>query len=310
MIKETPTTYHDYYKSMIDRTSRKKDEALKVLDNLRASEFSLYERIKGDTEGYKALGIYLSSYKEFEENKYINGKFYREINSKLIKGDEILTTLKARILSLVKSQKQIYELEKQIQYYDILLNISLKEYAKIIEKFYTEVHKQLILEGKGYAFEGRLGWICINRCHLVNKAPKLNSMATKKRKEQLLAEGKRLFNKEEAEWCQANGIEYDGVDYRVWLDSEYCYEIPLIGCTLENGRKYKFTTTDYRNYKLRGKTNEQLIEECDNDIDKICELKVDMRTKLNLCVKADNGLYLKYIRNEGQKPLKDGKTHR
>ena len=310
MIKETPTTYHDYYKSMRDRISRKKDEAQKVLDERRVSEFGLYNRIKEDTEGIAALGIYLSNYKEFEENKYIDGKFYRDVNSKLVTGTEWLTTRKVNLLSLVKLQKEIYELEKQIKYYDVLLNVSIKEYVNIIEKFYTEVHKQLILEGKGYAFEGRLGWICINRCHLVNKAPKLNSMATKKKKEQLLAEGKRLFNKEEAEWCKANGIEYDGVDYRVWLDSEYCYEIPLIGCTLTDGRKYKFTTTDYRNYKLRGKTNEQLIEECDNDVSKICDLKVDMRTKLNLCVKVDNGLYLKYIRNEGQKPLKDGKAHR
>lgn len=312
MIKDTPTTYHDYYKSMKDRTSRKKDEAQNVLDDLRTKEFGLYNKVKEDTEGVAALGIYLSNYKEFEENKYIDGKFYKDVNSKLIKGSDNvwLTTRKVNLLSLVKTQKEIYELENQIKYYDILLNLSLKEYSKIVEKFYTEVHKKLILEGNGYVFEGKLGWICVNRCHLVNKAPKLNSMATKKRKEQLLSEGKRLYNKEEAEWCEANGIKYDGVDYRVWLDSEYCYEIPLIGCKLENGTKFKFTTSDYRNYKLRGKSNEQLIEECNNNPSEICDLKVDVRTKLNMCLKADNGLYLKYIRNEGQKSLSYGKTDR
>ena len=204
MIKDTPTTYHDYYKSMKDRTSRKKDEAQNVLDDLRTKEFGLYNKVKEDTEGVAALGIYLSNYKEFEENKYIDGKFYKDVNSKLIKGSDNvwLTTRKVNLLSLVKTQKEIYELENQIKYYDVLLNISLKEYSKIVEKFYTEVHKKLILEGNGYAFEGKLGWICVNRCHLVNKAPKLNSMATKKRKEHLLPEVKQYTIKK-----KLNGVK-------------------------------------------------------------------------------------------------------
>ena len=46
MIKDTPTTYHDYYKSMKDRTSRKKDEAQNVLDDVRTKEFGLYNKVK------------------------------------------------------------------------------------------------------------------------------------------------------------------------------------------------------------------------------------------------------------------------
>ena len=109
------------------------------------------------------------------------------------------------------------------------------------------------------------------------------------------------YNKEEAEWCKRNNIEYDGVEFRVFKDNEYCYEFPLINCRIPNGRKYKLTVTDYRATSVRGKTNEQLIEEYKRDKNKICELPVDVKTKLSMCNEVDKTLYLNFIRNENQK---------
>ena len=49
---------------------------------------------------------------------------------------------------------------------------------------------------------------------------------------------------------------------------------------------------------------------CNGDINKICELPLDLKTKVTLCDKADKILYTKFIRNENQKPITFVKTNR
>ena len=66
----------------------------------------------------------------------------------------------------------------------------------------------------------------------------------------------------------------------------------------------EFTPQDYRSIELRGKSNKQLIEECDNNLEKICELPIDMKCKLHMCVEVDKMLYTNFIRNEGQTSYK------
>ena len=145
---------------------------------------------------------------------------------------------------------------------------------------------------------------------ITKSKPKLNYSATKKKKEELIKEGKRIYNDIERKWCQSNGIEYKAEDYRVFMKKEYCYEIPLIGCKLPDGSKYKLTISDYRHNSMRNKSNEDLIKECNNDINKICELPIDLKTKLTLCDTVDKTLYIKFIRNETQQPSTTPKTCR
>ena len=57
-------------------------------------------------------------------------------------------------------------------------------------------------------------------------------------------------------------------------------------------------------------TNDELIELCNRDIKKICELSVDLKTKVTLCDKVNKILYTKFIRNENQKPFTFTKTNR
>ena len=49
---------------------------------------------------------------------------------------------------------------------------------------------------------------------------------------------------------------------------------------------------------------------CNGDTKKICELPLDLKTKVTLCDKADKILYTKFIRNEAQKPITFSKTNR
>ena len=125
----------------------------------------------------------------------------------------------------------------------------------------------------------------------------------------MLSEGKRLWNKDEADYAKVVGADYNGVDYRVFLNKDVCYEIPLINCRINGREKYRLTPTFARRH-IKGKTNEQLIAECNNDLNKICELPVDIMFKLKLCLETDNILYLNFIRNEAQQSAHTPKANR
>ena len=70
----------------------------------------------------------------------------------------------------------------------------------------------------------------------------------------------------------------------------------------------QYTPQDYRAVELRGKSNKQRIEECDNNPEKICELPIDMKSKIHMCVEVDKMLYTNFIRNEGQTSYKYSET--
>ena len=62
----------------------------------------------------------------------------------------------------------------------------------------------------------------------------------------------------------------------------------------------KLTSADYIGKSLRGKTYDEMIAECNNDVNKIVKLNVDIKKKLAMCLRANPLLYTKYIRNENQ----------
>lgn len=312
-IKEIPTNYRVYYKSMRNAYTQIRDEALSNLNKLEESEFNIYKTVDDNVESYKnEFNIDLYQYEEYKNNNYIDGTFLKTAKGAFInrKNNYTLVTDLFNLYNLAKKQKEIYDVKNDIELYDKILSLKLKDYNNILKVFYSKVHERMILKGEGYVFENQIGWTCINRCHIEKSSPHINFIATQKRREQLKAEGKRIYNKEEAAWCKANGIEYDAVDPRVYLNDEYCYEIPLLGCKLPNGYKYKLDITDYRNRSLRGKTNKELLLECNNDVESICNLPVDLRTKLNMCVEVDKTLYTNFIRNENQKPINTSKAGR
>lgn len=303
-IQETPINIKTYYKIMRDRSSKELVEAREDKNELEIKNRKLHDKLEENAYVYiQMFGITLKDYPEFVENKYIDGTLYKNAKGLFMnrQGDYKIVADLYDIFTYGNTQNNIHELELKIKHLEKLVNLTLKEYTEILRVYYTEVHKKLILEGKGYAFTGRLGWTCVNRVILVRPKKHIDYAATRRREQELKAQGKRIYNKEEAEWCKNNGIEYVAEDKRVFQDNEYCYEIPLIDNHIKGD--LKLTIADYRHTKLRGKTNEQLIEECDNDVNKIVNLPVDVKTKLTLCDKVDKILYTKFIRNETQKPF-------
>lgn len=304
-VKEIPVNMRTYYKSMIAAYTQLKADAVSAKEELTTATKELWQSIYDRKDIYeKQFGVSLLNYEEFASNKYIDGVFVRLSKGMFInrKNDYLLVADLFDLFTLAKNQKKVYDLEQDITFYNKLLSLNLKQYTEILRVFYTEVHKHMILKGEGYVFEDMIGWTCINRCHIEKQKPMLDFDATRKRKAELEAKGVRIYNKEEAEWCKANGLPYEAVDARVFKHDEYCYEIPLLGCKLPNGTKYKLETADYRNREVRGMHNTDLIEYAHNNTEEICGLPLDLRTKLNLCNTVDKMLYLNFIRNENQKP--------
>lgn len=310
--KEIPINIKQYYKSMKDQNEEKLQKLTVELEGLITKCNDVYEKVKSNIDTYKNnTNVDILQYEEFANNTYKDGKFAKVAKGLFINRNnnyELVSDL-YDLFNLSNLQKQIYDKNKEIEFCNKLAKLNIREYTRILNVYYTTVHKKMILDGNGYAFGNNIGWTCINRCTIKKHKNRIDYAATKKREAELKAAGKRIYNKEEAEWCAKNGIEYKAEDKRVFQNIEHWYEVPLIGCKLPNGTKLKFDMIDYRHASIRGKSNDQLLEECNGDKNKICELKVDLKTKLTLCEKADKILYTKFIRNEDQKPAASTKAY-
>lgn len=302
-IKEIPTNFRVYFTSLKNTFTQKKESTELKLFIYINQKNKLHKEIVDEYGTGKQYKIDLYKYTEFECNKYIDGTFYKVAKGYFIdkKDDYKFVPFKYNVYKLASLQKDIYDLQNTIEQCNKVLNVTLTKYTDLLKVFYNKVHEEMICNGRGISF-GKIGWTCINRCKVVNPKPKIDYQKTKENKAKLLAEGKTIYNKQDAEWCKANGIKYDGVDGRVFRNEDYVYEIPLLHCLLPNGNKHKLTISNYYGRSVRGKSNKELIELCNYDKQKICNLDLDLRAKLELCLTIDKILYSKFIRNENQQP--------
>ena len=310
-IKEVAVSYRSYYKTMRNSIRPKYEKAVANYEQKLVDEKAFYNSIKLRIETYKTVyKIDLMQIPEFVENKYIDGLFYDNAKELFLnrKKAYIATNPTYNLYKLARLQKELHELKHQIDIWEKMLDLTMEEYRSVLKAFYDEVHKKMIIDGCGYAFEQPLGWVCINRCKIITNRKKLDWQGTKRNKEKLLAEGKRLWNKEEAEYAALIGADYNGVDYRVYLDAEYVYEFPVIGCRLTRD-SYRFYIPQSSRHS-REHTEEEFIELCNKDKEKICELNTDLKYKLKLCLKVDDLLYLNFIRNEAQQSAHTPKANR
>lgn len=312
-IKDKPISVQEYYKKMREDNLRKREDYNQLKQELIDKINNLYVEIDKSKDVYlKEFNLDLDKCNEYKTNQYIDGKFLKVAKGAYMnRGNNYeLVSILYDLYRLAKLQLDVYNLYKAIELNEKTLALSLKQYTEIIKTFYTEVHSQMILNGYGYVFEGVIGWICINRCKLGKTKPRIDYKATKLKEAELKANGARIYDKTEAEWCAKRGIEYKAEDKRVFQNLEYVYEVPLISCRLPNATKLKLEMSDYRYHRLRGLTNDDLIKSCNSDTKKICKLPVDLKTKLTMCDKVDKILYTKFIRNENQESIAAGAVNR
>lgn len=178
-------------------------------------------------------------------------------------------------------------------------NLKFTEYRDIVRKYFLKVHK-CILEGMGYDFGCGIGVLTINRWKIVDTKKKLDHHATNKRKKELLAQGVKLYDKLEAEWYKERNIPYDGVDYRVFINSDYLYEFRFYNTKIFTGTKLNYKHAEYVNSKLKGMTHKEIADTYCKSLEDIYNLPVDIRVKLNILLYLYPNKYLIFIRNVEQ----------
>lgn len=311
--KDVSASFRVYYKScMTTYANRKKEVETRIaeletqLDELRDSIIQSYNE---DKDLYKC-DIY--SFKEFVENRYIDGKFLRTAKGIFANKDENYELVGSAfdLFTLAKLQKEYKDCNTELQLYDKVLNLKLKDYLNLLRTFYFKVHEKIILEGAGYTLEHGLGTIIINRAKNENKAKVVDYWESRKRKAELLANGVQIANDAEKEWCKAHGVEYTGVDYKVYRCDDYIYEMVLLYPVSEDKNYIQFVPANQVGRTVRHLDDDGIIELCNGDIKKICQLDLGIKHKLRICLKVDKTLYSKYIRNENQKSLKITKADR
>lgn len=311
-IVEKATTVKDYYRNLKEDYNKKLEDTIKDLEVAEKTNVKTYKELNSCLDFIKReFKVNLKSFDEFNSNSYIDGsllkfaiKFNRNANKDVERRYAII------ILRYAQSVENIHNFNHDIEKYKKILSLSYSEYTKYIKTYYYEVQRQMIVNGYAYKFHGSIGTICINRCKNLKRIPIINTKATNENKERLKREGKELYDEKKAAWCKDHGIEYHGVEYRVFSRHDYLYEFALIWSGLPNPFRHKFEPIDYWGAKLRGKHKEDFIKEADGNLNYICGLDITFRTKVTICNEIDETLYLNFIRNENQTPITASKNHR
>lgn len=190
--------------------------------------------------------------------------------------------------------KNINETEKQLTIATKKKELGFADYRYIVFKYYSKVHK-FLLQGKAYRYNNGIGTLYIDRTQVKGEGNKIDFHKTKLRKEQLLKEGVKLYNKEDEIKAMFLGIPYDGVDYRVWLRAPAFYSLKFIHSKFFK-KEYDFHPISYIHQKYRGYNQDQLaLKVCENNED-IYNLQIDLRTKISIYLKRNPERYVDFDR--------------
>lgn len=225
---------------------------------------------------YIKLGEQLN--KEFRKNDNSNRQ---ELLILLIKYCSIITNIKDTIAALnIANKKQ---------------NLSFSDYRQYVVTYYAKVHK-FLLQGKAYRYNAGIGTFYVDRTQIKGEGKKIDFHKTKLRKEELLKQGVKLYNKQDAEKALFLGLPYNGVDYRVWLRAPAYYSLKFIHSKYFK-KEYDFIPVSYIHQKYRDYNQDQLaFEICENNED-IYNLQIDLRTKITIYLKRNPERYVNFIRD-------------
>ncbi|MBP3201274.1 MAG: hypothetical protein J6M39_06465 [Lachnospiraceae bacterium] len=264
----------------LKRLNDAKEEVWKTLLPRKEDILEQFKFTISDNVDYIKLGEKLS--KEFRIKDDSNR---RELLILLVKYCSIITN--------------INNTQKEFELADKKRNLNFSDYRYFVFKYYSKVHK-FLLEGKAYRYNGGIGTLYIDRIQIKSEGKKIDFHKTKLRKEELLKQGVKLYNKQDAAKAELLGIPYDGVDYRVWLRAPAYYSLKFVHSKYF-GRSYDFTPISYIHQKYRDYTQDQLaLEVCENNED-IYDLQVDLRTKITIYLKRNPERYINFQRDINDK---------
>ena len=208
-----------------------------------------------------------------------------------IKGERQDVIELAKWCSILKNEYNTY---KELKLCKKKSELTFDEYKTYLFDYYCQVHK-IILEGNIYKFGHGIGTIRFRKFVFNENYRSIDFDATRKRKQELINAGKKVYNKLEAINAKAQGKEYDGIPYVVYKTNNYGYSLKLENSIIIKDRlPYDFKPVSYINSKYRGYDYNQIIEKFCKTEDDINYLQVDLRTKLALLLIINPGVSLRF----------------
>ena len=197
----------------------------------------------------------------------------------------------AKWCSILKNEYNTY---KELKLCKKKSELTFDEYKTYLFDYYCQVHK-IILEGNTYKFGHGIGTIRFRKFAFNKNYRSIDFDATRKRKQELIDAGKKVYNKLEAINAKVQGKEYDGIPYVVYKTTNYGYTLKLENSIIVRDRlPYDFKPVSYINAKYRGYNYNQIIEKFCKTEDNINYLQVDLRTKLALLLIINPGVSLRF----------------
>lgn len=305
-------SYYNEYKanaeSELEKCNKDKREAIKAVnltrERVKKHLYTYTSKLKIDVEN--SIEWKTNSYNEDTTNYDKAYNAYMSIKKGSMFQEELIY-----LLRWYKALERVAKHDRRIDIINNRINMTFTKFKDYVVRYYTQVQIEM-LEGHAYSYSNGIGMVYFNR--VKNERGKgfkrlLDHAATRRKKAQLLAEGKKLYNKEEAKECQRLGIPYDGHDYLVYLNDDYFYQLAHSDNRISGSNAYKIERSDYRGKSVRGMTNEQIAANCSCAED-VYNLDVDVRLKLNILLLVDSTNYIKFIRNEEQSSYNRRKNSR
>lgn len=208
-----------------------------------------------------------------------------------IKGERQDVIELAKWCSILKNEYNTY---KELKLCKKKSELTFDEYKTYLFDYYCQVHK-IILEGNTYKFGHGIGTIRFRKFVFNENYRSIDFDATRKRKQEIIDAGKKVYNKLEAINAKVQGKEYDGIPYVVYKTNNYGYSLKLENSIIVRDRlPYDFKPVSYINAKYRGYNYNQIIEKFCKTEDDINYLQVDLRTKLALLLIINPGVSLRF----------------
>lgn len=296
-------TYYSVFKEQCSARKAKETEKLnKYIKDIKDREDEVF--IDGiDLERW--LGIELE-YKIYDDTNYDYGnlidiarKEYAITNPNLKIKRNALFNLINLCISILRVRKSKQILSK----IDTELSMPYKEWLTYVTRYYMQVQNEII-DGRAYSYGKSMGYISIYRVKNDSGRSyikRIDYLATKERKAELIEQGVKIYDKDEETIYKEKGLVYDGVDYRVYLNEDYFYDLVLSGSKYPNSNKMKFNNIKFIGVPIReAKLDMKQIAE-KYTIEEIKELPIDLMYKARAIVLKESHLGLKYIRNNEQR---------
>lgn len=264
------------------------------ISNAKETCYKYLSARKGNiAEDYKlALDDYIIEFINQEYNPLLElERNVIKLLKKDIKGNRQDIIELAKWCSIIKNE---YNTFKDLKLYKKKSELSFDEYKTYLFDYYCQVHK-IILEGNTYKFSHGIGTIRFRKFMFNDNYRSIDYNETRKRKQELIDSGKKVYNKLEAINAKVEGKEYDGIPYVVYKGSKYGYSLKLENSLLIKDRlPYDFKPVSYINAKYRGYNYNQIVEKFCKTEDDINYLQVDLRTKLALLLIMNPGVSLRF----------------